>query len=592
MTMTTQTLPKIPLAIDAYVAQLQTDLFDAASADSVRTFDLDKMLCSPELLRFAATQVAQAKGGNAPGSDGVVLRGMAETALAKMLKDLAADIDSEQYQPSPVKTVVANEGDGAEIAILTARDRILQQGLSLLFYPLVESELSDSSYGGRPGIEPRDALLDIAMAIRKVSGQCFIIRAGADEFFERISHARLEDVLSRRILDKKVRSIISKQLSMWGSRPGYGLPQGAPLSSLMTNWYLASIDRFFEGKSDIVYFRYLGEFVIVVPGTVPQAQSVLEDLEGELNRLELRLDATTRIAEVTAGVEFLGVHIRRNTATHAEIQIAEKSYEDAVRQINHISSKPLGVNIMGEQLRAAIAEWFAYYAEFSSTMAARARTTLERRASAAINRGARRRPVPAFERRAFVSFGSNDIPTCNAIAENARVAAATLSALKPKDVPDEGLYLCREQAQNSFQGWCAELLRAQRQFREFKIQRRQMNEHTKATLASLAHAEHHTVMAYLLETVKMNEATQELEQAIRTWPLFWEPLISVAQGAIEAIDDEIERRRISAESALLLGDARTGASALARLTESHSAWGLQRRVAQKPERSPAVPLHN
>ena len=56
----------------------------------------------------------------------------------------------------------------------------------------------------------------------------------------------------RRIRGKKVRSVITKQLSKWGTRQGYGVPQGAPLSPLMTNWYLTSVDKFFERRKSLL----------------------------------------------------------------------------------------------------------------------------------------------------------------------------------------------------------------------------------------------------------------------------------------------------------------------------------------------------
>ncbi len=164
-----------------------------------------------------------------------------------------------------------------------------------------------------------------------------------------------------------------------------------------------------------------------------------------------------------------------------------------------------------------------------------------------------------------MSFGGKDIPTCNAIAESARKAAATLVTLNPENLSDRDLRLMQAQAQSCHQHWSAELVTAQQQFREFKIQRRQMNERTKANLASLEHAELHTVMAYLMDAVKMHEDIQEFEQTLRTGPLFWPPYIDAAQKAIEAIDAEMLKRRASTGSAAITMsvqlDAQTASSA-------------------------------
>ncbi len=534
---------------------------------------------------MGAERVSQAKGRNAPGSDGVTLAGLSKSQLSRLLKDLATDVDSGKYNPRTARKVAISKRDGGtrNLTILSLRDRILQQALLLLLHPIAEAEMSNTSYGSRPGLGPQDAILDVAAALQNMTAPCFIIRADISSCFDNIPHRRLQEGLFRRIRGQKVRSAITKQLSKWGNRQEYGVPQGAPLSPLMTNLYLAPIDKFFERRKGIAYFRYLDDFLILVPGDYKRAQSCLEHLEKKLNKLELKLNHTkTKIANVTTGVEFLGMLIRRNKAGRAKIQLLKESIEKIRHKCDYILNQPLDKNTKQEKLQAATAAWAAYYMQFDPIETKRVIRELQPHISTRLgpqqdqqHKGPgnktpepnqpptsesyiRTEPYdgttrtshrikgdtqPAREVRAQNSlpFGAKVNLEGNSRALESQLAAETMATISPKEMSNEELGMKRGYARGYHQYWGAALQEVQQRIGQFKMQRREMYALAQGHLSSSASATRSTVDAYL-DKNETHKTILASEQELRTWATLWNQCLNTAQRTIEAIDCEMINR--------------------------------------------------
>jgi group II intron reverse transcriptase/maturase len=144
----------------------------------------------------------------------------------------------------------------------------------MLLEPIYEEEFRDCSYGFRPGCSAHEAIT----AIRNNCGKGnmrWIIDADIQKCFDTIDHAKLQEVLKRRVVDKSLLRLIGKWLNagiMDGlelSYPESGTPQGGVVSPLLANIYLHYVlDEWFaevvqprlRGKAFLV--RYADDFII------------------------------------------------------------------------------------------------------------------------------------------------------------------------------------------------------------------------------------------------------------------------------------------------------------------------------------------
>src|SRR5690606_10577212 len=132
-------------------------------------------------------------------------------------------------------------------------DKIVQQALTWVMEAIYEVDFVGFSYGFRPGRSQHDALDALYMAIttRNVG---WVLDADIEACFDRIEHAKLLAVLSRRIADRRVLHLIERTLKAGVVDDGVwqpntvGVPQGAVISPLLANVYLHdAIDRWVHG---------------------------------------------------------------------------------------------------------------------------------------------------------------------------------------------------------------------------------------------------------------------------------------------------------------------------------------------------------
>ncbi|MCL3850928.1 reverse transcriptase domain-containing protein [Parabacteroides leei] len=92
----------------------------------------------------------------------------------------------------------------------TVVDRFVQRSLSQILSPFYEREFSDSSYGFGPYRSSHDALKQAQTYI--TSSYKYAVDLDLERFFDTVNHSRLIELLSRRITDSRVVSLIHKYL--------------------------------------------------------------------------------------------------------------------------------------------------------------------------------------------------------------------------------------------------------------------------------------------------------------------------------------------------------------------------------------------
>src|SRR5690606_36202962 len=124
--------------------------------------------------------------------------------------------------------------------------------ISQVLTPMYEPQFSDNSYGFRPRRSAHGALRKRQEYITE--GYTYTVDLDLEKFFDTVQHSKLIEVLSRTIHDGRVISLIHKYLNA-GVQVGSklqtdegGVPQGGPLSPILSNVMLNEMDKELERR--------------------------------------------------------------------------------------------------------------------------------------------------------------------------------------------------------------------------------------------------------------------------------------------------------------------------------------------------------
>ncbi len=212
-----------------------------------QTDDLLERILHRDNLNNAYKKVKSNKG--AGGIDG-----MSVDELLAFLKDnqgqLIQQIKDGKYKPNPVRRVEIpkeEKGKVRKLGIPTVVDRVIQQAIAQVLTPIFEEQFSDCSFGFRPARGAHDALKQCQKNVN--DGYAYVVDMDLEKFFDNVCQSKLIEVLSRTIKDGRVISLIHKYLNAGVVQNGLfertkvGVPQGGPLSPLLSNIMLNELDK-------------------------------------------------------------------------------------------------------------------------------------------------------------------------------------------------------------------------------------------------------------------------------------------------------------------------------------------------------------
>lgn len=254
---------------------------------------IEKIL-SEENLNEAVKRVKANKG--ACGIDKMPVSELDEY-FRKHKEEIIFSIMNMTYKPQPVRRVYIPKSNGKTrpLGIPTAVDRVVQQATAQVLSQIYDESFSDNSYGFRPKRSAHEAIDKVLNYLNE--GCEWVIDLDIEKYFDTVNHDKLISILREKVNDKTTLHLIRSFLRAGVMEKGLtspteiGVPQGGPLSPILSNIYLDKFDKELEERG-LRFVRYADDCDIFVKSEM-SANRVMKSVTSWLERkLFLKVSAT------------------------------------------------------------------------------------------------------------------------------------------------------------------------------------------------------------------------------------------------------------------------------------------------------------
>ncbi len=326
--------------------------------DSLMMQVLDK-----ENLIQALKQVKRNKG--AAGVDGMTVDEL-PAYLKHHWLDLKAQLLAGSYQPQPALRVEIPKPDGRKrkLGIPTVVDRFIQQAIAQVLCWIWEPHFHPNSYGFRLMRNAQQAVLHAQSEI--IKGRKWVVDLDLDAFFDRVNHDRLMQKLKVKIHDKPLLRLINRYLKSGVEIDGHyektaeGVPQGSPLSPLLSNIVLDELDWELKRRGH-TFVRYADDCQIYV-----RSQRAGERVKQSITRftentLRLKVNVAKSAVDRPWNRTFLGFTF--SPCRGHKLKVSTKALKNVKHTVRVLCRRTRGHSIYQiiADLRKSLLGWKAYF---------------------------------------------------------------------------------------------------------------------------------------------------------------------------------------------------------------------------------------
>jgi len=318
-----------------------------------------------ENMERACKRVVKNKG--ASGVDG-----MKWTELEQYVEEkgqaLIDSIRDGSYKPKPVLRCEIEKPDGGTrtLGIPTCIDRMVQQMATQKLSEVFEPTFSNSSYGFRPGRSAQQAI----MKARELydAGYKQVVDIDLAKYFDTVNHGMLIEMIREQVQDEQVIRLIKLFLKSGIMSSGLvsptveGVPQGGPLSPLLSNVYLTRFDKLLEARG-LQFVRYADDCNIYVKSR-RAALRVMEHCKSYLEgKLKLKVNEEKSAVGSPMRLKFLGFSLSQSRGTG--IRPHKKAITRLMKRIRELTDRNQGhktYQTIFAELKEYLVGWLGYYA--------------------------------------------------------------------------------------------------------------------------------------------------------------------------------------------------------------------------------------
>jgi group II intron reverse transcriptase/maturase len=290
--------------------------------------------------------------------------------LDEILSQLASDLLSGIYRPGMIRRVWIPKSGGGErgLGIPNVIDRVVQEAARQVLEPLYEPTFHPSSHGFRPGRSCHTAIIEAAQYLEH--GREVVVDLDLEKFFDRVCHQRLLSRLSQRVSDVRILTLVHRMLKAKVVMPDgvvvstdEGVPQGGPLSPLLSNIVLDELDQELSRRGHS-FVRYADDVNIYVR-TERAGHRVMASIARFIER-RLRLKVNQEKSAVAHPEErhFLGFSLRLDPlASSVEVLLSERTKRRIGDRIVELTPRNWGGSLRSciTRINEYLTGWFGFF---------------------------------------------------------------------------------------------------------------------------------------------------------------------------------------------------------------------------------------
>tara|TARA_R110002050_G_scaffold6037_3_gene25790 strand:- start:419 stop:1699 length:1281 start_codon:yes stop_codon:yes gene_type:complete len=327
-----------------------------------------KVLQSKNLYR-AYRQVVGNQGS--AGVDGMEVNGL-KFFIDQYKPSLLTKILSREYVPKAIRGVEIPKSNRKTrlLGIPCVVDRWLQQGVSQQLAVQFELDFEEESYGFRPGKNLHGA---VTQSLNNINdGYQDIVDIDLKGFFDEVQHYKLLQLIYNKVKCPTILWLIRKwlrapiQINGKLHKRRKGLPQGSPLSPLLSNILLDKLDKYLKSKG-LKFVRYADDFSVYTKSKA-EARKVGNEvylflknkLELPINREKSGIRRPTKF--VLLGHGFTPTYGKREKGDY-QLVVKKGSWENLRRKLKGITKKtlPYSFKVRLYKLREVWMGWINNY---------------------------------------------------------------------------------------------------------------------------------------------------------------------------------------------------------------------------------------
>ena len=246
-------------------------------------------------------------------------------------------------------------------------NRTIQQAIAQPISDIYEEIFSDYSYGFRPNRSCHDAIKQALVYLN--DDYEWVIDIDIEQFFDKVNHDKLIQILREQVNDSSVLNLIRKYLRAGVMEKGIikatktGVPQGGPISVILSNVYLDKLDKELEERG-LRFVRYADDVLIFTKSEMA-ANRVINSISSWIERkLFLKVNATKTKVVRPMRSKYLGFTFLKNDGQWKVKPTKEKKaklYQEIREYLKRgkAIARPLAVTI--KRVNQIVMGWINYF---------------------------------------------------------------------------------------------------------------------------------------------------------------------------------------------------------------------------------------
>jgi RNA-directed DNA polymerase len=318
-------------------------------------------------LTSALVKVASNKG--APGPDGQTIELLVEQ-WPVVLPRLQADLLAGTYQPGVIRRAYIPKAGGGQrgLGIPDVIDRVVQEAVRQVLEPLWEPTFHPSNHGFRPGRSCHTAIAEAKAHLE--DGYEWVVDLDLEKFFDLVCHQRLTARLAQRVGDRRLLGLIGRMLRAKVVLPDgvvidteQGVPQGGPLSPLLSNIVLDELDSELDRRGHR-FARYADDCNVYVRSERAGRRVRASLTEFIQRRLRLKVNEAKSAVARPDERHFLGFRLRLDPHTGVvEVLLSQRTKRNAMERVRQLTPRNWGRSLDAciAQINAWVRGWHGFF---------------------------------------------------------------------------------------------------------------------------------------------------------------------------------------------------------------------------------------